>query len=133
MNRNMLEQSDMLNGNPDITESINNILTANRGRYVVCEFLIGTNIILRREGYIISSGVNFVTLYRKEEDLYQVCDLYSLKFMYFSERGIPDLSGVDNNSVCESRNPAFDFNCGDDGNLRQRPGRNNCKPNNFYR
>jgi len=138
MNRNALEQNEMFNNQvPDVIQTLNTILNSNRGRYVVCEFLIGTDIILRREGYIVEVGMNFVTLFRRDQDLYQVCDLYSLKFMYFSETGIPDVSVIDNNSVSGTHIPAPNHINIENNTMRQphqmRPPTPNNRPNNFYR
>lgn len=64
-------------------DSLSAILAANRGTYVVCEFLIGTINIVRREGVLYSSGYNYLTLYQEEQDRYVVCDIFSLKFITF--------------------------------------------------
>ena len=65
------------------TDTLSGILASSLGSYVICEFLIGTTLLERREGILYQSGVNFFTLYQREEDRYLVCDLYSLKFIYF--------------------------------------------------
>lgn len=63
--------------------SLNSILSQNIGYYVVCEFLIGTNNIVIKDGVIYAVGINFLTLYQEEEDRYVMCDIYSLKFVNF--------------------------------------------------
>lgn len=64
-------------------DSLSAILRENVGYYVICEFLIGTVNIVRREGILYSSGYNFLTLYQEEQDRYVVCDIFSLKFITF--------------------------------------------------
>lgn len=63
--------------------SLAGMLSDNLGIFVVCEFLIGTAIIVRRDGILYSVGNNFLTLYQEEDDRYIVCDLFSLKFITF--------------------------------------------------
>lgn len=45
-------------------DSLAAILQENIGQPVTCEFLIGTNNIVRRDGILYSAGVNFITLYQ---------------------------------------------------------------------
>ncbi|MEG2378349.1 MAG: hypothetical protein RSC43_08355 [Clostridia bacterium] len=59
------------------------ILQNNLGYYVVCEFLVGTNNIVIKDGVLYAVGINFVTLYQEDEERYVICDLYSLKFVNF--------------------------------------------------
>lgn len=63
--------------------SVAAILQQNLGFFVICEFLIGTENIVTREGILYNVGINFITLYQEEEDRYVLCDLYSLKFVTF--------------------------------------------------
>ena len=51
-------------------DSLAAILQENIGQPVTCEFLIGTNNIVRRDGVLYSAGVNFVTLYQPNEGRY---------------------------------------------------------------
>lgn len=64
-------------------DTLSAILQENIGNPVTCEFLIGTNNIVRRDGVLYSAGVNFLTLYQPNEGRYVVCDIYSLKFITF--------------------------------------------------
>lgn len=76
--------------------SFSSIIQENLGAYVICEFLIGTNNLERKEGYLYTGGINYVTLYQPSEEQYIVCDLYSLKFVTFVDtrrRPRQDLSG----------------------------------------
>lgn len=59
------------------------ILANNLGYYVICEFLIGTNNIVYKDGILYAAGNNFLTLYQEEEDRYVVCDFFSLRFVNF--------------------------------------------------
>lgn len=80
--------------------SFSSILRNNLGRYVICEFLIGTNNIVQKEGILYSGGINFITLYQPAEEQYIVCDLYSLKFVTFI-----DTQRSPRRGVTESENP----------------------------
>ncbi len=66
--------------------SVAAILQQNLGLYVICEFLIGTENIVAREGILYNVGINFITLYQEEDDRYMLCDLYSLKFIAIYDR-----------------------------------------------
>ena len=63
--------------------SLAEILANNIGYYVICEFLIGTNNIVYKDGILYAAGNNFVTLYQEEEDRYVICDFFSLRFVNF--------------------------------------------------
>lgn len=67
--------------------SMQQILQQNTGYYVECEFLIGTQNIVRRTGILYDVGVSFIVLYETAEQRYTVCDFYSLKFITFYEPG----------------------------------------------
>ena len=56
-------------------------LQSSIGYYVVCDFLIGTQLLETRDGILNSVGINFIVLYQPELDRYIVCDLYALKFI----------------------------------------------------
>ena len=76
--------------------SMQSILQENVGYYVVCEFLIGTQTIERKEGILYQVGVSYLVIYEVIEDRYVICDFYSLKFVTFyppnSTPGIASLS-----------------------------------------
>jgi hypothetical protein len=63
--------------------SIQRILEQNRGSYVVIEFLIGTAQLMRKQGILYFIGNNYVTLYDDQVQNFIVCDLFSIKFVYF--------------------------------------------------
>lgn len=63
--------------------SMQNILAQNIGEYVVVEFLIGTTLIMRKQGILYSVGTSVVTLYDDIVRNYIVCDIFSVKFVYF--------------------------------------------------
>lgn len=63
--------------------SIQRILAQNRGNYVVVEFLIGTERIVRKQGILYFVGRSFVTLYDDRCNNFIVCDIFSVKFVYF--------------------------------------------------
>ena len=53
------------------------------GRKVKVEFLIGTNMILDREGTLVSVGTSYIIIQETETDDYLLCDMYSIKFVKF--------------------------------------------------
>ena len=77
--------------------SMQQILQQNTGNYVVCDFLIGTQTVVRKEGILYAVGVSFMVLYEVIQRRYIICDFYSLKFTTFYEPGTEPytLSDVD--------------------------------------
>lgn len=63
--------------------SMQQILSENIGAYVVVEFLIGTQNMTLREGYIYNVGRSFLVLYNHDNQEYIVCDVFSVKFVTF--------------------------------------------------
>ena len=63
--------------------SMQQILSDNLGQFVVCEFLIGTAEMVRKEGILYSVGRSFVVLYEEINMNYVVCDIFSIKFVTF--------------------------------------------------
>ncbi len=63
--------------------SMQAILAQNIGAYVVVEFLIGTQEIVRKQGMLYFVGRSFVTLYDEAVNNFIVCDIFSVKFVYF--------------------------------------------------
>jgi len=71
----------------DYEGSIQKVLTDNVGRYVVMEFLIGTETLVRKQGILYAVGTGYIVLYDDINDNYIVCDLYAIKFTYFYNPG----------------------------------------------
>lgn len=63
--------------------STQQILAQNIGEYVVIEFLIGTEMIMRKQGILYFVGTSYVTLYDDANHNFIVCDIFSVKFIYF--------------------------------------------------
>lgn len=53
------------------------------GRKVKVEFLIGTNMLMDREGTLVDVGASFIIILETETDDLLLCDLYSIKFVRF--------------------------------------------------
>lgn len=70
-------QSEMLYND----EYLNAILQKFVGQKVLIEFLIGTNTLLDRSGYLLEVGANYLILNELETDDLLVCDFYSVKFV----------------------------------------------------
>ena len=73
---------------PAYVGSWQQILKNNVGEYCMIEFLIGTQNLELREGILYNVGVSFVVLYNDRNDVYMVCDLYSIKFVSFPASGV---------------------------------------------
>ncbi|MCI8407130.1 MAG: hypothetical protein HFE43_09100 [Oscillospiraceae bacterium] len=67
--------------------SIQQILNDNLGSFVVCDFLIGTENMVHKEGILYFVGRNYVTLYEEVSMTYIVCDIFSIKFITFYQPG----------------------------------------------
>ena len=67
----------------EMSGSIQKILSENVGEYVVVEFLIGTERIMRKQGILYFVGTSYVTLYDDIANNFIVCDIFSIKFVYF--------------------------------------------------
>ncbi|MBR5601535.1 MAG: hypothetical protein IKW24_02810 [Clostridia bacterium] len=68
---------------PDMQGSVQKVLTENIGQYVVMEFLVGSDTIVRKQGILYFVGTSYVVLFDDVIGNYIVCDLYSIKFTYF--------------------------------------------------
>ena len=68
---------------PDFEGQVQKVLTNNIGQYVVMEFLIGSDTIVRKQGILYFVGTSYVVLFDDVIGNYIVCDLYSIKFTYF--------------------------------------------------
>jgi len=63
--------------------SMQQILANNIGEYVLIEFLIGTEQIVRKQGILYHVGTSYITLYDETVRNFIVCDVFSIKFVYF--------------------------------------------------
>lgn len=62
------------------------------GYYIFIDFLVGTNIIERQEGYLSAVGVDYIILYNPTKQVYVYGSLYSIKFIYYTD--VSDFSVV---------------------------------------
>lgn len=67
--------------------SMQQLLSENLGKYVIADFLVGVSNIVRRVGVLYSVGRGFVVLYLDEYKAFEVCDIFSLKFVTFFPPG----------------------------------------------
>lgn len=65
--------------------SMQQVLQENVGKYVIVEFLIGTNGLTSRQGMLYYVGTQFLVLYDEFESRFIVCDIFSVKFVTFLE------------------------------------------------
>lgn len=97
-------------GVPDIADfdvinmPLQQALANNIGEFVVIEFLIGTQEIVKKQGILFNVGVSFVTLFEEETKTFIICDFYSIKFITFYLPGQrpPKNNGSSNNTSVQS-------------------------------
>ena len=65
------------------------------GKLMRVEFLIGTNNLIDRIGYLQDVGASYILLRAVESDTITFCDIYSIKFINISNGGM--YGGVNNN------------------------------------
>lgn len=53
------------------------------GQRVKVEFLIGTNMLIDREGTLVEVGASYIIIREVETDDLLLCDMYSIKFVRF--------------------------------------------------
>lgn len=53
------------------------------GRRVKVEFLIGTNMLVDREGTLMDVGISYIIIQEVDTDDLLLCDIYSIKFVRF--------------------------------------------------
>lgn len=53
------------------------------GARIKVEFLIGTNMLLDREGTLVDVGISYIIIREVETDDLLLCDIYSIKFVRF--------------------------------------------------
>lgn len=53
------------------------------GSNIKVEFLIGTNMLIDREGVLVDVGVSYIIINETETDDLLLCDIYSIKFVRF--------------------------------------------------
>ena len=56
------------------------------GYYVYIDFLVGSDHIEREDGYLVGLGIDYVVLYEPKTNVYVTGNLYSVKFVYFTEQ-----------------------------------------------
>ena len=67
--------------------SMQQMLSDNLGQFVVCEFMIGSGTLVRKEGVLYNVGRSYLTLYEEINMHYVVCDIFSIKFVTFYPPG----------------------------------------------
>lgn len=71
---------------PVTNESIqylNGFMRSQIGRRVTIEFMVGTNTMIEKEGYLIAVGANFILLNEVANEDIIACDFYNIKFIKF--------------------------------------------------
>lgn len=65
------------------TDFTQGFLRTQIGRHVKVEFLIGTNMLIDRDGDLVRVGTDYIIIQETETDDYLLCDMYSIKFIRF--------------------------------------------------
>ena len=74
---------------PD-NRSYQQLLASSKGRFVVCNFLIGTDHVNTLSGYLVNVGPNYFILRNPCNGVETTCDIFSLKFVSVYPEGQPD-------------------------------------------
>ena len=69
-------------------ETIHEVIALSVGNYVVVEFLVGTQNIVRKEGVLTAVGISWLLLYDEAAGTSIVCDMYSVKFVTYFDPGV---------------------------------------------
>ena len=69
-------------------ETIQEVIALSVGNYVVVEFLVGTQNIVRKEGVLTAVGISWLLLYDETAGTSIVCDMYSVKFVTYFDPGV---------------------------------------------
>lgn len=72
---------------PGLQGSMQQLLAENLGKFVLADFLVGVSTLVRRVGILYSVGRGFVVIYSEDYRTFQVCDIFSLKFISFFPPG----------------------------------------------
>lgn len=56
-------------------------LTSKIGSYIKVEFLIGTSMLIDREGFLTEVGISYIVLKESASNDLIMCDIYSVKFV----------------------------------------------------
>lgn len=65
------------------TEYTQGYLKSQIGSKIKVEFLIGTNMLVDREGTLVDVGISYIIIIETETDDLLLCDIYSIKFVRF--------------------------------------------------
>jgi hypothetical protein len=65
------------------TDFTQGFLQTQIGRHVKVEFLLGTNMLIDREGDLVKVGTDYIIIQETETDDYLLCDIYSIRFIRF--------------------------------------------------
>lgn len=76
--------TDQFGGTPVTdTEYTQGYLQTQIGARIKIEFLIGTNMLVDREGTLTDVGISYIIIQEVETDDLLLCDIYSIKFVRF--------------------------------------------------
>ncbi len=78
-------RQEVMNGGNVYTDPLytQGYLAENIGRYIKVEFLIGTNMLVDREGILKEVGISYLVIQEPRTDDLLMCDIYSIKFVTF--------------------------------------------------
>jgi len=79
------------------------ILNRIKGEFCVCEFLVGSNTLVTKQGIMYNVGLSYFTLYNISDNEYIICDIYAVKFITLPRGNLRDYSPISNNTSNNSR------------------------------
>ncbi|MCQ4795527.1 hypothetical protein [Anaerofustis stercorihominis] len=105
-NQTTIMEGDGSNIPPEFTAGTTpSILNTIKGEFCICEFLIGSDTLVSKQGIIYSVGLSYFTLYNVENNEYIICDIYSVKFITLPRGNMRDYmpSSPNNNNSRRNR------------------------------
>lgn len=104
-------------------EKIQGWLKTQIGKYMIIDFIIGTQIAVDKAGILTTVGVDYLILQDVRAPIQKVCDLYSVKFITIFEDGPPTPRDKESFKIEKLQYPIFDTNF-IQGYLRTQIGKN---------
>ena len=81
-----MQITDFTNPYPVTAESIqylNGFIRTQIGRRVTIDFLVGSNNIVEKSGYLLGVAANYILLNELDTNDITTCDFYNIKFIRF--------------------------------------------------
>ena len=106
------EMNQVLSVNNVDPETLQEIAAKSIGTYVVVEFLVGTQNLVRKEGILTAVGTSWLVLYDESDDSSTLCDMYAVKFITYYAPGFRPARTGGNLQSAQRQVNAQRRNCG---------------------